>query len=343
MYNIGEMRSNGKNAKTLNGEVCRSLLGHSKRTKVYITLWICLFVALTLLFVRASQSQDIKGPVCLQGTPPQIHLELDPAIKIAATIQDSPVITEDSILPLQDTLSFKVTDSSKEDTIITKNKVEPDWSGLMRDSLYFVGYQVVVIGFLYAMPESVSGWSDEQKSSYSFEEWAENIKDIGWDEDDWYLNYIFHPYWGATYYIRARERGLNKFHSFLYSAFLSSVYEFGLEALFENPSIQDLIVTPLLGSLLGTYFDEVREDIKAKGAQLKWYDKLTLILTDPLGTANNFLERQLGIQSSVELKSLSPKPQKHELCERNFLESGKRTGTHTWSENSVGVEVKMVW
>ncbi|WP_367115459.1 DUF3943 domain-containing protein, partial [Marivivens sp.] len=27
------------------------------------------------------------------------------------------------------------------------------------------------------------------------------------DSDDWYINYVVHPYWGGAYYVRARERG----------------------------------------------------------------------------------------------------------------------------------------
>ena len=43
-----------------------------------------------------------------------------------------------------------------------------------------------------------------------------------------------HPYWGATYYIRARERGFGKLASFGYSLVLSTLYEYGPEAFFEE-------------------------------------------------------------------------------------------------------------
>ena len=73
------------------------------------------------------------------------------------------------------------------------------------------------------------------------------------DDDKFYLNYMLHPYWGATYYIRGRERRLSRWQSLGYSALLSTLYEFGAEAFFEPVSYQDLIVTPLIGSLLGEY------------------------------------------------------------------------------------------
>ncbi len=136
-----------------------------------------------------------------------------------------------------------------------------DRAGLWRDTWYFLGYQAAAIVILYAMPENVSGWSSEQKEGYSMSIWWENVTHPQMDSDDFYINYILHPYWGAGYFVRARERGYNDVRSFWYSALLSSVYEFGVEALFEEPSIQDLIVTPVAGSLVGMYFMNVRGNI----------------------------------------------------------------------------------
>jgi hypothetical protein len=302
-----------------------------------------LFVAFYGLTEKGVPAQEIQEPARLQGIYPQIHLDLDPDIRITANLQDSPSITECSDIPLQDTPFHGETDSPEKVSTIEEEKVKPDWSGLTRDSLYFVGYQLVVIGLLYFMPESVSNWSDEQKESYSLDKWTENVKETGFDDDDWYLNYIVHPYWGATYYIRARERGFNKFHSFLYSAFLSSLYEFGPEALFEPPSIQDLIVTPCAGSLLGMYFEEVRKGIKAKGTQRKWYDSLALILTDPLGTLSKYTDRLLGIQSTVELKSFRSPLHQYKETNLNYMKSEKFVMTDINFKPSIGLQVRLAW
>ena len=172
-----------------------------------------------------------------------------------------------------------------------------DRRGLRRDTGYFLAYQFAVIGLLYIAPESVSGWSDEQKSNYSLSIWWDNVTHPTWDSDDFYLNYILHPYWGATYFVRARERGYPNSAAFWYSAMLSSLYEFGAEALFEQPSIQDLIVTPVFGSLLGRYFMNVREDIHARELARGYRttgDKWVLVLTDPLGSLNRQFDRWFG-------------------------------------------------
>jgi hypothetical protein len=176
-----------------------------------------------------------------------------------------------------------------------------DRHGLRRDTRYFLGYQLASITVLYALPESVSGWTDEQKSDYSLSIWWDNVTHPRWDTDDFYLNYILHPYWGSAYYVRAQERGFSASESFWYSATLSALYEFGAEALFEQPSIQDLIVTPVAGSLLGKYFMGVRSNIREREVELgyrKTSDKWLWVLTDPLGSLNGSFDRLFGWDES---------------------------------------------
>jgi hypothetical protein len=224
-----------------------------------------------------------------------------------------------------------------------QTSLRPDWSGVTRDSAYFVGLQVLVVGLLYLLPEIVTSWSDEQKDAYDFQRWVDNVKNPVWDKDNWYLNYLVHPYWGATYYVRGRERGLSKFDSFLFSVFLSTVYEFGVEALFEPPSYQDLIITPLAGSLLGLYFEKVRETIKAKGDQQKWYDKAALVLTDPLGVASNFIDGLLGMRSSVEIRSGTPPSQRCAPSARDAAMPQDLAARGHCQGSYTGVAVKLQW
>jgi hypothetical protein len=115
------------------------------------------------------------------------------------------------------------------------------------------------------------------------------------------VNYIGHPYFGATYYIRARERGFDRIDSFLYAAFTSALYEFGVEAVFEPPSYQDLIVTPVGGALLGgLVFEPIRNWVKRK-PEIKWYDHVILIATDPIGALNYIAESLMGIKSDIRV------------------------------------------
>ena len=174
----------------------------------------------------------------------------------------------------------------------------PDWIGLGRDTALLIGYQAVAIGVIFLLPEDVSHWSGKD---HGIDQWVHNVSRPTFDNDSWWINYIAHPYFGAAYYTRARERGFGPWSSFAYSALASAAYEFGAEAFFEKPSIQDLIVTPVGGALLGAFvFEPIRGWIRAK-PELAWYDHAGLFLTDPLGGLNGVFERLFGIKSDVHV------------------------------------------
>jgi uncharacterized protein DUF3943 len=172
-----------------------------------------------------------------------------------------------------------------------------DWLGLGRDTALLFGYQVVTIAIFYFLPESVSKWTDKNDI---FTRWWHNVQNPHWDHDAFAINYIGHPYFGSAYYARARERGFGEFDSFVYSALASAMYEFGTEALFEQPSYQDLIVTPVGGALLGLAMEPIRTWIKRK-PEPKWYDQVFLAATDPIGMLNGMFERLVGIKSDLRV------------------------------------------
>jgi len=172
-----------------------------------------------------------------------------------------------------------------------------DWLGLGRDTALIFSYQVVTIAMFYFLPESVSNWTDKNDI---FNRWWSNVKNPHWDHDSAGINYIGHPYFGSAYYVRARERGFGELDSFVYAALASAMYEFGVEALFERPSYQDLIVTPIGGALIGLALEPIRTWIKLK-PDPKWYDHLFLVATDPAGMLNGMFEKMLGIKSDLRV------------------------------------------
>jgi Domain of unknown function (DUF3943) len=172
-----------------------------------------------------------------------------------------------------------------------------DWLGLGRDTALVFSYQVVTIAMFYFLPESVSKWTDKNDI---FNRWWHNVQSPHWDHDSAAINYIGHPYFGSAYYTRARERGFGEFDSFIYAALASAMYEFGVEALFERPSFQDLMVTPIGGALIGLAVEPVRTWIKLK-PDPSWYDQLILAATDPIGLLNGMFERALGIKSDLRV------------------------------------------
>jgi hypothetical protein len=207
----------------------------------------------------------------------------------------------------------------------TSPPIERDWVGLGRDSAFLLGYQAIAIGVLFLLPEDVSHWDGK---SHGGEQWLQNVGRPTFDDDSWWVNYLAHPYVGAMYYIRARERGFGPWSSFAYSALASAAYEFGVEAFFERPSIQDLIVTPVGGALLGAFvFEPLRTRIRAK-PELAWYDHVGLFLTDPIGGLNGTLERLFGIKSDVQVNLKPPMP----------IQADQRSRQRT-----LGFELSLAW
>jgi hypothetical protein len=185
----------------------------------------------------------------------------------------------------------------------------PDWNGLWRDTGLLLGGQFIASGLLYMMPQSASGWTSEQKKNV-IQHYGDNFVRPVFDKDPFYSNYILHPYWGATYYIRGRERGLDKASSFVYSVLMSAMFEFGAECFFEKPSIQDLITTPVAGSLLGALIFEPWRDLIKRKQKLDWYDHAALIVTDPLNILSVGVEKMLGIKSTTMVDYSVPRLQK---------------------------------
>jgi len=130
-----------------------------------------------------------------------------------------------------------------------------DWAGLGRDTALILGYQVVGVGIFYLLPEGVSQWSVKEKENASWSSWWDNVQHPTWDRDQWWIN-AGHAYFGAAYYIRARERGFGELPSFAVSALWSAMFVllgFAGGAVTHNPltgALLALLVALVLGALL---------------------------------------------------------------------------------------------
>ncbi|MCL1943641.1 MAG: DUF3943 domain-containing protein [Candidatus Azobacteroides sp.] len=147
----------------------------------------------------------------------------------------------------------------------------PDYKRLKTNAIIVFGSSFIAAGILYLMPEKVSNWNKEEMSMKTiFSDWWKHVSEGPViDRDDWILNYISHPYFGAVYYMGARSAGLSAPYSFLYSiAFSSFFWEYGIEAFAEVPSVQDLIITPVCGSILGEGFYLAKREIVAHDHRL---------------------------------------------------------------------------
>jgi hypothetical protein len=142
-------------------------------------------------------------------------------------------------------------------------------------------------GLLWIAPESISKWDKEEiKEEGLLKKWKENVK-AGpvIDEDDFVMNYIIHPWAGGVYYMSARGSGYKPWECVTYSFLMSTFFwEYGVEAFAEIPSIQDLIITPVIGSAAGeAFFIAKRSIIKndRKILKSKALGNTTLFIMDP--------------------------------------------------------------
>ena len=72
---------------------------------------------------------------------------------------------------------------------------------------------------------------------------------FAWDDDNFYLNNIGHTYQGSAYFNAARSKGLSFWQSVPYTFLGALAWEITCEK--EQPSINDMIVTPVSGVLMG--------------------------------------------------------------------------------------------
>lgn len=158
------------------------------------------------------------------------------------------------------------------------------------------GYGFGVIGLLYVLPESFTNWDKEEGD---FIKWGENVKaGPTWDRDDVPLNWIGHPYFGSAYYQVARKSGYRQWDAFVYGFLMSTFYwEYGIEALAEVPSVQDLVITPVLGWVWGEWSFNQEQDIRRDGGEVWGSDILggtALVLLDPIDSLGRGINSLFG-------------------------------------------------
>jgi hypothetical protein len=149
---------------------------------------------------------------------------------------------------------------------------QPDWHRMWINSAVLASAYVGTLLVLECLPEDATSWNRaELRNQAPFKRWFKNVFKRGpeWDHDKFYFNYILHPYAGAAYFMGARSCGFNMWQSLLYCTCVSTIgWEFGIEAFMERPSIQDLFVTPLVGSAIGEGFYCVKRHLVQHGYRL---------------------------------------------------------------------------
>jgi hypothetical protein len=164
--------------------------------------------------------------------------------------------------------------------------VEPEAAPRARKRIFFNSWvaitsvEVALLATTAALPRDWTGWSD-----HFIQDGLRNLgraysRPPSFDSDEWYHNYLGHPYGGSVYYNTIRSQGGTKTESFLFSLLLSTQWEYVFEAVAERPSIQDLIVTPVSGRVLGEAINRMTLTMVKGGTNL--LEKVAITVLNPM-------------------------------------------------------------
>jgi len=168
---------------------------------------------------------------------------------------------------------------------LLRNEQAGIWKKVGRAELLIGGAELVGITVLILSPKDVTGWSPD----WTQDAWRNVKRSLStppvWDDDDWQLNYIGHPIAGSIYYNSLRSQNASIFHSFLFATAQSFIWEYIIEATAEKPSIQDLIVTPIAGAVLGESAHRLTMNMRRNG--FNFFEKVFVLIFNPLFVLNN--------------------------------------------------------
>ena len=167
-----------------------------------------------------------------------------------------------------------------------RNELAPLGTKFLRGTLIITGTAFASGVVLAVLPKQFSKWEDDSFSrggSNFVRAWTEPPV---WDGDVAFHNWIGHPYAGAFYYNMVRSQGGTIRQSFAFAVFQSVMWEYVIESFAEQPSIQDLIATPIMGSVVGELFHRWSVAILRKG-RLNFGQKALVFFLNPSYVINN--------------------------------------------------------
>jgi hypothetical protein len=218
------------------------------------------------------------------------YIPLTLSLIISATLlaQDHQTIFKPLVFSQSSDIDSNFVDQSKSVTSINPNASIKDSLQRFRKfkqkswraAKIIFGGEAAVMAFFYIMPEDFSNWNKNfYKTPVSHWKKAFTMPPK-WDDDPIMVNYIQHPLGGAIYYNGVRSQGATKLQSFLFSFAESTFFEYFIESVAERPSTQDLIVTPIAGSLIGELEHRLTLSMKRNG--FNTFEKVFTFLINPM-------------------------------------------------------------
>ena len=186
-------------------------------------------------------------------------------------------------LPLlhSDTTRATVTDSELSDI------GPPPPHHTLKTAVTLVGLTLLGAGMYAFGPSSFTGADTEENV---WEEARDHFKEAWkkppvFDKDGSGVNYVGHPFFGMQYYLSQRNYGESSLYSFLFSVGTSTFFEYFVESWSERPSVQDLIITPVVGSILGELVYQATQHMRKDG--FTQAEKIMVTIINPLYVLQN--------------------------------------------------------
>lgn len=180
----------------------------------------------------------------------------------------------------------------------SRTRSMPNWGKLWANTSILIGGGITTMVILESLPDGSTAWSRaERRQVPLFRRWLNHVKEGPvWDHDKFIFNYVLHPYAGAAYYMSARSCGFNVWGSFLYSFAISTLFwEYGFEAFNEIPSVQDLVITPVVGAVVGECFYRAKRKIVNHGYEVLGSPVLGYIAAfflDPVNEVTGYFRKE---------------------------------------------------
>lgn len=176
-------------------------------------------------------------------------------------------------------------DQTYSEELILRNQDRPLGRKILRGAFLIGSVELGGMIILNLMPKEITKWESDYIKSAKKNLARSFTQPPVWDKDEWAINYIGHPYAGSIYYNALRSQGATIFQSFAFSTVESAIWEYVIEGIAEQPSIQDLIITPVLGSVVGELTHIATLRMRRNG--FNFLEKAFVIVLNPTYWANN--------------------------------------------------------
>lgn len=166
-----------------------------------------------------------------------------------------------------------------------RNEYNSFWKKAGRGELLIGGIEVIGMVTLMLMPKEVTKWEKDWIKAAEKNVMRAFSTPPVWDKDGWCVNYIGHPIAGSYYYNAVRSQNATTWQSFLFATAQSCIWEYVIEGTAERPSIQDLVVTPIAGALLGEPIHLATMSMRKNG--FRFFEKIFVLVFNPMFVINN--------------------------------------------------------